>query len=131
MSKKNGRFSVPRKTCVLVLTGDYEGAEARCRLDVGMKTYFIIAGIDTDDKAQIIAACRLFGDEILIEWNLKEDGGEDIPATADGFMSLPPDLCLAMIQAWSAAMTGIPAPLGEGSPSSKEDSQEPSMTESV
>jgi len=131
MSKRNGKFSVPRQTCVLVLTGDYEGAEARCRLDVGMGTYFAIADIDTGDNAQIVAACRLFGDEILIEWNLKEDGGEDVPATAGGFMSMPPALCLAMVKAWSEAMTGIPAPLGEGSPSSAEDSREPSMPESV
>ena len=103
MSKKNGRYSVPRKTCALVLTGDYDGAEARCRLDVGMGTYFTIAGIDTNQKAQIMAACQLFGDDILIEWNLNDDG-KPIPATGEGFLSLPPELELAMLRAWSEAM---------------------------
>jgi len=114
MTKKNARYSVPRKTCVLVLTGDHEGAEARCRLDVGMGTYFAISKIDTDDKAQIIAACRLFGDEILIDWNL-EDEGQVIPATSDGFLAIPPALATAMVQAWSEAMTGTAAPLVEAS----------------
>ena len=130
MSKKNGRYSVPRKTCVLVLTGDYEGAEARCRLDVGIGTYFAISKLDGEDAAQVVAACQRFGDEILSEWNLEEDG-KLIPATGEGFLSIPPALCLAMIQAWSEAMTGIPAPLGEGSPSLGEGSPEPSMMESA
>jgi len=129
MSKRNGKYTVPRKTCVLVLTGDYEGAEARCRLDVGMGTYLTFQRLaDSEDATQLEEACRRFGDEVLTEWNLKEDSGEEIPATADGFMSMPPALCLAMVKAWSEAMTGLPAPLGEGSPSSAGDSQEPTTT---
>ena len=104
MSKRNGKFSVPRKTCVLVLTGDYDGAEARCRLDVGMGTFFAISKIDTEDLDQIMVACRVFGDEVLAEWNLQEETGEAIPATAEGFLSLPSTLCLAMVKAWSEAM---------------------------
>jgi len=113
MSKRNGSFSIPRKTCVLVLTGDYEGAEARCRLDVGLGPFFAISKIDTNDMEQVMAACRIFGDEILTDWNLKEDR-EPIPATAEGFLSLPSPLCLAMIKAWSEAM-GASTPLVETS----------------
>ena len=131
MSKKNGRYNVPRKTCVLVLTGDYEGAEARCRLDVGMGTYLTFQRLTASQEPdQLEEACRSFGDDVLSEWNL-EDEGQAIPATGDGFLMIPPALATAMIQAWSEAMSGLPAPLGEGSPSSAEDSREPSMPESV
>jgi len=127
MSKKNGRFSVPRKTCLLVLTGDYEGAEARCRLDVGMGTYLTFQRLtDSQEPDKLEEACRRFGDDVLAEWNL-EDDGQAIPPTGDGFLMIPPELAGSMIKAWSEAMTGIPAPLGEGSPSSAGDSLEPSI----
>jgi len=132
VSKKNGRFSVPRKTCVLVLTGDYEGAEARCRLDVGMGTYLTFQRLaDSQEPDKLEEACRRFGDDVLVEWNLEDDDGRVVPATGDGFLAIPPELAVAMIRAWSEAMAGLPAPLGEGSPSSAEDSPEPSMTESA
>jgi len=127
MSKKNGGYSVPRKTCVLVLAGDFEGAEARCRLDVGMGAYLTFQRLaDAQEPDKLEEACRKFGDEVLVDWNFKDDG-EAIPADGDGFLRIPPELALAMLKAWSEAMTGLPAPLGGGSPSSEEDSQEPSI----
>jgi len=127
MSKKNGRYTVPRKTCVLVLTGDYEGAEARCHLDVGMRTYLTFQRLtDSQEPDKLEEACRRFGDDVLAEWNL-----EDIPATGEGFLMIQPALAVAMIRAWSEAMTGLPAPLGEGSPSTPGDSLEPLTTESA
>jgi len=128
MSKKNGRWSAKPRSCVLELTGDYAGAEARCRLDIGMGAYLIFQRLtDSQDPDKLEEACRRFGDEVLIEWNIDLDG-EPLPPTADGFMRLPTSLSLAMIEAWSEAMTGIPAPLGEGSPSSGGDLQEPTTT---
>src|SRR3989304_138319 len=114
---KNGQFSIPRKGCVLVLTGEYEGAEARCRLDVGMGTYLSFQRLtDAQEPAKLEEACRCFGDDVLIEWNLEEDG-QAIPASGNGFLMIPPALAVAMIRAWSEAMVEVPAPLGEGSPS--------------
>ena len=126
---KNGNFNVPRKTCVLVLTGEYEGAEARCRLDVGMGTYLTFQRLtDSQEPDKLEEACRRFGDDVLAEWNLKDDG-EPIPASGNGFLMIPPGLAVAMIRAWSEAMVEVPAPLGVGSPSLEEGSLEPTTTE--
>ena len=130
MSKKNGRWSAEPRSCLLELTGDFAGAEARCRLDVGMGAYLAFQRLtDSQDPDQLEEACRRFGDEVLIEWNVDLDGAP-LPTTAEGFLRMPTALALAMIEAWGKALTGIPAPLGEGSPSSREDSLEPSTTES-
>ena len=128
MSKKNGRWSASPRSCVLELTGDFAGAEARCRLDVGMGAYLAFQRLVESQEPNLVEeACQRFGDEVLEEWNIDLDG-QPLPATAEGFLRMPTALALAMIQAWGEAMTGTPAPLGEGSPSSQGDSPEPTTT---
>ena len=105
MSKKNGRWSAEPRSCVLVLEGDFAGAEARCRLDVGMVAYLAFQRlVDSQDPDQVEEACRRFGDEVLKEWNIDLDG-QPLPATAEGFLRMPTALALAMIKAWGEAMT--------------------------
>ena len=46
----------------------------------------------------------MFGDTVLTSWNIEEDG-ELIPATGEGFMTLPPAFCMAIIGAWAERAT--------------------------
>ena len=104
-------FEIPRRTARIILEDDYEGAEITCALDVDMGTYFHFQGlIESEDAAHLEKAFREFGDRILIEWNLEEDG-EPLPATAEGVMQLPPALALAILGKWSEAVGEAPAPL--------------------
>ena len=108
MSKTTGRWSAEPRSCVLELTGDYAGAEARCRLDIGVGAYLAFQRlVDSQDPDQVEEACRRFGDEVLKEWNVDLDGAP-LPATAEGFLRMPTALALAMIAAWGKAMTTSP-----------------------
>lgn len=112
-------FEIPRRTARIILEDDYDGAEIRCALDVDMGTYFHFQGLmESSDAAQLEQAFREFGDRILIEWNL-EEGGEPIPATAEGVMQLPPALVLAILGKWGEAVGEAPAPLSKQSKSTR------------
>lgn len=107
-------FEVPRRTVVFDFTGgDYEGAIVRCRLDVNLDTYLYYARVkfSPDSALDLIeAASRRFGEEILLDWNL-EDNGEPIPATADGFVKIPPALNAIIIAKWLGEVMAVPDPL--------------------
>lgn len=116
--KADKRFKVPRRTCRLVLDGDFKGAEAVAHFDVDLGIYFDFAGLEGSQDAEgIKQAMRRFGDIILISWNLEDEAGEPLPATADGFMRLPLNIAQALMGAWVQAVQEVPAPLEEGSTS--------------
>lgn len=48
----------------------------------------------------------------LVDWNLEDEDGTPIPCTADGLLSLDPDLAMTIIRAWMDAMGSVPDPLG-------------------
>ncbi|MFD5509105.1 hypothetical protein ACFWIB_15190 [Streptomyces sp. NPDC127051] len=47
----------------------------------------------------------------LIGWNVEDDQGQPVPPTFDGIKSQDLDLNLAIVNAWTTAMAGVPAPL--------------------
>jgi hypothetical protein len=57
-----------------------------------------------------------FGDA-LVEWNLEEDDGTPVPATAEGVLSQDMDFVMLVVQAWLTGIMGVSAPLGGGSTS--------------
>lgn len=96
-------FEVPAKTYRLVFEDeDYAGAEVRCRsTSIGR----------LNEIASSTEAMRLFGDEILIDWNLTENG-EPVPATGEGMVRVPVEFGRAILNAWTQALVGISGPLG-------------------
>ena len=46
-----------------------------------------------------------FGDDVITGWNLVDDEGKTIPANAEGFLSLPASICIAIIGAWAESTT--------------------------
>jgi hypothetical protein len=52
----------------------------------------------------------------LRSWDLQDDDGQDVPATADGLRTLELRHAMAVIAAWMGGMSQAPAPLAETSP---------------
>jgi hypothetical protein len=54
---------------------------------------------------------RLFGQNVLMDWNLEDDDGQPIPADGDGMLAIPLELTNLIVQHWVEAVSGVPAPL--------------------
>jgi hypothetical protein len=73
-----------------------------------------------DSREQVTRVSQLFAGfaQALISWNLEdEETGEAVPATYDGIMAQEFDFVLAIITAWMEAISGVAAPLANGSTS--------------
>ena len=109
-------FEEPKRTFRLVFEDeDFAGAEVICRRRVSMRVYFEIAKVEESrDAAAVETALRLFGDEILDNWNVEVDG-KPRPANGDGMLDLSPEFGLLILSAWLRAVTELPTPLGDQS----------------
>jgi hypothetical protein len=135
-------FVRKKKTFKLHFEGDeWDGLEVRVK-SVPVGRYLELASmVDTlqavqgksslsaEDLDTVSVAFRAIA-EVILEWNLEEetaDGGvAAVPATYDGLMSQDLDLVMAVMAAWSDAMTGASGPLPQPSPSG-ETAQEVSL----
>jgi len=111
MSGKS-KFIIKRKVFALHFADDHElaGAEVKCRA-LPMAEFVKVAGLarlqdiaspDAEDIEEVIGLLDLFA-EYLVEWNLAEDDGSDVPATAEGVKSLGLDVVMPMIAEWFTA----------------------------
>ena len=102
--KKGVRFVVPRRDALITFPEghEYEGAEIRAKLDVDVKTFLDLQALsDATTAEETREIFTKFGDVIITEWNLNDENNKSIPATSDGFMSLPAAICTAIITAWA------------------------------
>jgi hypothetical protein len=111
----NGKFELTRKTAKLVFEGEYEGLVAYAKLDVPLGLFLEIQAMV--DAERTIDVYQKFGNEILISWNMQEDG-LDIPPTGDGIMQLPVNVSTALIEEWTKVVAQPADPLSEQSNSS-------------
>jgi len=103
VANKKG-FRVARREAYLTFpdTSEYFGAEIYAKLDVNVAMFLEFQGINDGASAdELRSAFVLFGDSVVIEWNLEDDDGEPLPPTGAGFMTLPPAFCTAVIGAWA------------------------------
>ena len=94
------------------------GARVRVSLAMSVRDFIAlqrtVAGLTSGDGMtpeaieQWEGVYRLFADNSLKSWDLERDG-EPIPATADGFLSLPFPAANAIFGAWMGAL-GRPNP---------------------
>jgi len=104
-------FIVQRREALLTFPQghQFEGAEIRARLDVDIATFLELQklgeGASTEETREGFSK---FGDDIILEWNLADEDAHSIPSTGDGFLSLPPNICTAIISSWAeeAASSG-------------------------
>jgi hypothetical protein len=107
-------FEEPQKIIVLEdFPGEYAGLEVRCRARVPFGVLLDInRGESAKSAAEVEAALRKFGDEILVEWNMALNG-KPLPATGEGFAhGCSSELQQLIIHAWMVVATGVPGPLG-------------------
>ena len=111
----NGKFQLQRRTALLVFDGDYEGLEIRTRLDVPLGLFLEIQTMAEANQSKDVL--EKFGNEILLSWNLQEEGN-DVPANAEGIMQLPLELSTLLIEKWTEVVAQPEAPLSDQSNSS-------------
>jgi hypothetical protein len=103
-------FRIPKRTARLQFSDDYEGAEVVVRLDVPVGTFLSIQDLISAERQ--LEVFHLFGESILIEWNLQDDEGKSHPCTGKGMNQLPIDLANLILQQWVEVTTQPSDPLG-------------------
>lgn len=66
--------------------------------------------------------------ETLVDWNLEDEDGTPVPATAEGLRRQDPELIIAIVRAWMDAVAGISRPLGQPSPDGEQVAEIPMQT---
>lgn len=112
-------FTLQRRTINLTFTdGDLEGLSVVCRLDIALGMFLefqsALAGTSNDNPEGFGESFRLFAENVLISWNLEEDG-IPVAASVDGFFTLPPAVASEIITRWSSEVTELSNPLDETS----------------
>lgn len=104
-------FKMPEKTALLVFEGEYEGAEVRCRLDVGMRTALEFVSIEGAEPKQMIELVERFCGKILVDWNLVTGDGDPIDPSPEALLDQPPGFVIALLTKWGETVVAVPAPL--------------------
>ena len=103
-------FRIQKRTARLVFSGDYEGAEVVVRLDVPVGVFISIQDMVANNEQ--LHVFEIFGEKVLEEWNIENDDGQSIPATAQGMQDVPLQLANLMIEQWVEVCTQTSGPLG-------------------
>ena len=107
-------FRLPERTARITFEGtDYDGAEIRVRLSVSFAQFIALRESAQGEDQEGMA--RLFGETVLMDWNLEDAEGEPLLADGDGMMMIPLDLANLVVQHWVEEVAGVPSPLSEPS----------------
>ena len=113
-AKAKKGFRLPERTARITFEGtDYDGAEIRVRLSVSFAQFIALRESAQGEDQEGMA--RLFGETVLMDWNLEDAEGEPLLADGDGMMMIPLDLANLVVQHWVEEVAGVPAPLSETS----------------
>ena len=100
-----GGFRIPEELVRFTLTGSYEGAWVRCRLNVSMRYYGELRrAAEAEDQE---AMATLFGDQALAEWNLEDPNGDPLPANGEGMMGIPLQMAMQIVAEWVEQVSGV------------------------
>ena len=103
-------FRLPEKTARITFEGtDYDGAEIRVLLSVTFGQFIALRESAQGEDQELMA--RLFGEDVLMDWNLEDVDGQPIPANGDGMLAIPLELTNLVVQHWVEAVAGVPSPL--------------------
>ena len=107
-------FRIPERTALINFRGtDYDGAEIRVRLSVTFAQFIALRESAQGEDQEGMA--RLFGETVLMDWNLEDADGNLIPADGDGMLAIPLELTNLVVQHWVEEVAGVPSPLSEPS----------------
>lgn len=100
-------YRLDRRVAVLSFEGgQLEGSEIRCRLDVPLKTLFGIQS--AAESGDVIGAMSMFAEQVLESWNIEDENGAIVPATAEGLQMLPLSVCSLVLTSWVKAVSSTP-----------------------
>jgi hypothetical protein len=118
-------FKPPRKIYNLDFAGtEYDGAHVRMRgVTVGEEMHINELRANNDRGAVQELFKAVVG--LLVDWDIEDDNGP-VPTTFEGVSSQDSTFIGAVLNAFFAAASGVPAPLPEGS-----HSGEPSLVASI
>jgi hypothetical protein len=107
-------WEVPRRTARIVFEdGEYDGAIVKTALDGSLNVYLDYVQLtEKNSPAEVAEAVRRFGDELLIEWNVKVNG-HPIEPTGEGMCQIPMPFAILILQTWMKAMAEPSGPLEE------------------
>ena len=109
VAKVSKGFRLQKRTARLVFSGDYEGAEVVVRLDVPVSVFIEIQDlVSNEDQFRVF---EVFGEKVLEEWNLEDDDGTPVAATAAGMQTIPLDFANTIIEKWVEVSTQPSIPL--------------------
>lgn len=93
----------------------YEGVEVRMRLDRPLDAYIEMGnkrdadylagkarGLDGEASSSAWERNIAFVAALLIDWNIEDDAGAPLPATADSLRTLPPQFLSDLLDQWQA-----------------------------
>ena len=100
-------FMVPQRELNINLEGDFGGAELTCKLDVSIKTFIELQKLSAHEDT-VIESYKMFGDEVLINWNFMDEKGKALPANGEGMLHLSPALAIGILGAWTTQASGNP-----------------------
>jgi len=103
-------FRLPEKTARITFEGTaYDGAEIQVLLSVSFARFIELREAAQGEDQEGMA--RLFGENVLMDWNLEDADGNSIPANGDGMLAIPLDLTNLVVQHWVEEVAGVPSPL--------------------
>ena len=102
-------YTIQRRRAILKFADpEYEGMHIEARLDIDLRTFLDLQalGANIDNKPENLReAFSMFGDEVLLSWNLQDEEGVVLSPDSAGFLTLPPALGTAILGAWSETVT--------------------------
>ena len=102
-------YTIQRRRAILKFADpEYEGMHIEARLDIDLRTFLdlqSLAATIEDKPENLRAAFSMFGDEVLLSWNLQDEEGIVLSPDSAGFLTLPPALGTAILGAWSETVT--------------------------
>lgn len=85
------------------------GAKVKCSLDISIREYVqmqrLWAETSSGDMERVQQAYTMFGDLVLLSWNLQKRGA-DVPANGEGLIEIPAASANAIFNAWQDAVSG-------------------------
>jgi hypothetical protein len=114
-------------TFPLDFTGsDFEGLEVICRRPSLAAMAFAAEHQGIEMTPAVFKDLLQHFADGLVSWNLEDDDDQPVPATFEVLVDLDDEFLAGLFDAWYPAITGVPAPLGDGS-----SSGDPSLEESI
>lgn len=94
---------------------DYEGLAVSIRgLNTGQYMDMVTAKAEVEAGGETNHLLTIMASR-LVAWNVENDDDTAVPPTLDGIKTQDLDLNLAIVNAWTTAMAGVPAPLEQPS----------------